>query len=128
MLFQLKYNLPFITLIVEYNGNKISIPSILIDTGSASTILSADLLNQIGIVPEPNDVLMTIRGVGGTEVVYRRKLHKIILDNFIIPDFEVEIGAMDYGFEINGILGMDFLLSTGCTINLSKMEISFNNI
>lgn len=30
---------------------------------------------------------------------------------------------MDYGFEINGILGMDFLKKVGAVINLHEMEI-----
>ena len=32
---------------------------------------------------------------------------------------------MDYGFEINGILGMDFLTSIGAVINLRELNISF---
>lgn len=32
---------------------------------------------------------------------------------------------MDYGFAINGILGMDFLVSAGAIINLREMTIEF---
>jgi hypothetical protein len=32
---------------------------------------------------------------------------------------------MDYGFEINGILGMDFLIRAKAIINLAKMRIDF---
>lgn len=32
---------------------------------------------------------------------------------------------MDYGFEINGILGMDFLINAGAIINLRSMTIEF---
>ena len=32
---------------------------------------------------------------------------------------------MDYGFEINGILGMDFLLCAGAIINLRAKSLEF---
>ena len=37
--------------------------------------------------------------------------------------FEVEIGAMAYGFEIAGIIGMDFLAGVGAVIDLAQLEI-----
>jgi hypothetical protein len=40
-----------------------------------------------------------------------------------INDFEIEVGAMDYGFEIDGIVGMDFLTQVGAIIDLAKSEI-----
>jgi hypothetical protein len=64
--FQLRYNLPFVSIQIEYNGKSLQIPSILVDTGSASTLLSVDLLLNIGIQPDPFDRIYTIRGVGGT--------------------------------------------------------------
>jgi hypothetical protein len=32
---------------------------------------------------------------------------------------------MDYGFELGGILGMDFLQSTGAVLNLRDLTIDF---
>jgi hypothetical protein len=32
----------------------------------------------------------------------------------------------NYSFEINGILGMDFLTASGAILNLREMEITFN--
>ena len=86
-------------------------------------MLSADYLSQIGIEPLPDDPIKTIRGVGGTEVVYCRKIQNLIIGNIILSDFLVEIGAMDYGFEIKGILGMDFLLQTKCIIDLQILHL-----
>ena len=42
-----------------------------------------------------------------------------------VSSFEVEIGGMDYGFEIQGILGMDFLRQTGAVISLKDMTVEF---
>lgn len=41
-----------------------------------------------------------------------------------MTDFTIEVGVMDYGLAINGILGMDFLIETGAIIDLARMEIT----
>jgi len=123
----LKDDLPFTEVSVIFNEAKIQIPAVLVDTGSATTVLSADILAQIGIVPTESDTLCTIRGVGGTEVVFTRQVDCIQIDNYGIEQFEIEVGGMDYGFEINGILGMDFLIRAGAIINLHQLKLEFPN-
>jgi len=44
---------------------------------------------------------------------------------FSLPNFEFEVGGMDYGFKIHDILGMDFLIGSGAIINLNTMPIQF---
>jgi hypothetical protein len=36
---------------------------------------------------------------------------------------EIHIGAMDYGFPIQGILGLDFLLQVRAVIDLDALEV-----
>ena len=121
----LQDELPFTTVKASYQGKVIEIPNTLIDTGSATTILSADVLSTLNIFPSPEDPLYTIRGVGGTEVVFVRKIDYLQLGECRLSSFEIEVGGMDYGFEINGILGMDFLKQAGAIINLKEMQIQF---
>lgn len=125
MRLQLKDNLPFVTLVVGYQGKVVEISDVLVDTGSASTILAVDSLTQIGIEPNPEDTLHTIRGIGGIEVVYLRKVDSLEIGATKVSDFEIEIGGMDYGFKINGIVGMDFLKTSKAIIDLHKMKIDF---
>jgi hypothetical protein len=40
-----------------------------------------------------------------------------------VDDFAIEVGAMDYGFSLDGIVGMDFLLQVGAVIDLSRLEV-----
>lgn len=118
-------NLPFISISITYNDKSIEIPKMLIDTGSGTTVLSADIVSEIGITPAPNDIIYSIRGVGGRETVFSRKIDNIRIGDNICDNFEVEIGGMDYGFEINGILGMDLLTHLGIIIDLKELKISF---
>ena len=121
----LQDNLPFTRVRINYRGTEIEIPDVLIDTGSASTILAAHLVAEAGIEPEMSDILYTIRGVGGTEAVFSRRVDLLQVGPSTVSDFEIEVGGMDYGFEINGILGMDYMLRTGMIINLDELRLEF---
>jgi len=119
----LKDDLPFVTVRGMYRARQMEITDVLIDTGSASTILAADAVAQLGIVPELDDILHVVRGVGGSEVVFSRKIDRLEVGGHGLEHFEVEVGGMDYGFEINGILGMDFLIRTRAIIDLNRLEL-----
>jgi hypothetical protein len=121
----LKDDLPFVTVKLTYGDMQTEVPNILVDTGSAGTVLAADAVAQIGIVPEPQDALHVIRGVGGTEVVFSRCVSRLQIQGHGPEEFEIEVGSLDYGFEINGILGMDFLTATGAIIDLQNLDLRF---
>jgi predicted aspartyl protease len=104
---------------------QVEIPQVLVDAGSASTMLSADLVSRVGIQPEASDPLLTIRGVGGIEVVYTRQVDRLVLGEKSLEKFVIEIEGMNYGFEINGLLGMDYLVGARTRINLDTFEINF---
>ncbi|MEW6363658.1 MAG: retropepsin-like aspartic protease [Acidobacteriota bacterium] len=123
MRLRLKDSLPFVSLTVTYRGLPVEVPEVLVDTGSATTILAADIVEAVRIAPSPEDALCTLRGVGGNEVVFTRRVDSLRLGHFEMAHFEIEIGGMDYGFDINGILGMDCLTRAGAVINLRDMEI-----
>jgi hypothetical protein len=126
MQLKIKNDLPFITVTIAYQGASIAISNVLIDTGSATSIFSADQLIKIDLAPLPEDILYTIRGVGGSEVVFSRQVDYLQLGEQKIQDFQIEVGGMDYGFEILGILGMDFLTQSRAILDLGLLEINFS--
>ncbi|WP_241078431.1 retropepsin-like aspartic protease [Natranaerofaba carboxydovora] len=101
--------------------------NVLVDTGAASTLLSADVAMNLGLGPNPEDKIYTISGVGGNEFVYEKKIEEIKLCNLILTEFLVQIGAMDYGLEIDGILGMDYLIQSKSVIDTYNLYISSSN-
>jgi hypothetical protein len=90
-----------------------------------TTLLAADIVATIGLIPLPQDILHTLRGVGGTEVVFTRRLDSLQVGECRLTNFDIEVGGMDYGFPMYGILGMDFLARAGAIINLREMAIAF---
>jgi Aspartyl protease len=125
MQIQLRDDLPFVSVSLIYQGQEISIPDVLIDTGSATSMFSADRLAVIGISPQAEDNLYTIRGVGGAEVVYVRRVERMTVGSGSLANFEIEVGGMDYGFDIQGILGMNFLIPAGAVIDINNLDITF---
>lgn len=117
------HGLPFVTIVIEFRGQRLHLENVLIDTGSASTLLNADIVRDIGIVPEKDDIVETIRGVGGVEYVYTKIVNSIILGEAAIQNFQVEIGSMEYGMEMNGIIGFNLLKLVGAKIDVDAMEI-----
>lgn len=120
------YGLPFVSMTVIFRGRELILEKVLVDTGSASTLLNADVVQEIGMVPEGNDIVDIIRGVGGVEYVYTKYLDSIIVDESVLKDFQVEIGNMDYGMEIDGILGFNFLKQAGSVIDTGEMQLKTN--
>jgi hypothetical protein len=123
MKIRLEHGLAYVEAALTFRGRSLSLRDIILDTGSASTIFSADRLLEIGVVPEPADALHRLRGVGGTEYAFTKRLDLLAVDDMKVPDFSIEVGAMDYGFPADGILGLDYLLRIGALVDLRRLEL-----
>ena len=127
MQLEFRDDLPFISIALAFRGKSTLIDNVLVDTGSASTILADHAVEAVDIAPELDDILYTIRGVGGIETVYTRHVQSLTIGQRALENVEIEIGGMNYGFSINGILGMDVLTRTGAVIDLNRFTIEFAN-
>ena len=118
-------NLPFIKVLLNHKGRNMTLNNVLIDTGSANSIFKEEKVKEIGVKPEANDKLGTIRGVGGTEFVYIKNIDYISIGEVTVENFKVDIGEMDYGINLDGIIGVDFLMETKMIINLFENYLEF---
>ena len=123
MTIRLQDGLPYVTITLQYRGQQLRLPHVLLDTGSAGTVFAADTVLSLGLHYEADDPVHRIRGVGGAEFVFSKQVEQLSLGELHVRDFAIEVGAMDYGFDIDGILGMDFLLQVGAVIDLSRLEV-----
>lgn len=81
MKINIQYGLPFIELEVTFREKRLRLDNVLLDTGSAGTIFNANVVEKIGVAPEKNDIVDTIRGVGGVEYVYVKNFDLIQLED-----------------------------------------------
>lgn len=91
----LRDGLILVPVTIVYQGREIQIPDLVVDTGSATTLLSADVVAQIGITPEFHDVLHVVRGVGGAEVVFGRRVDRLQVGTRAVEQFEIEVGGLE---------------------------------
>ena len=96
----LRDNLPFLTITISHKGLSLDVTDVLVDTGSASTVFSADALDPLGIEPEPTDILRALRGIGGRELVYSRRVDRVAIGANGVDNFPIEVAGMNYGFAI----------------------------
>lgn len=111
---------------IEFNEKSLHLQRVLVDTGSGSTIISTDLSESIGIVPEKNDTIYRISGVGGSEFVYSKEIDSVSIGEMKTGFFELEIGAMNYGFDLDGIIGLDLLQQLKVVINIDELILHSN--
>jgi len=116
--------LPFVAVKLTANNQTIEVEQVLIDTGSAESVFQTDVLARIGIVPTLTDSIVFMRGIGGQEAVLRKEIQAIALDTMIVRPFQVQMGSLEYGMKIDGIIGTDFLLKTGAMIDFANLTIT----
>jgi hypothetical protein len=121
---RLQDGLPFVEVTLDHQGQRLVLSQVLLDTGSAGSLLAADELLKINVSLEPHDPLRRIRGVGGSEFVFVKTLDCLTVGRLHAAAFAVEVGALDYGFPLHGILGMDFLRQAKAIINLDALTLT----
>jgi hypothetical protein len=117
------HGLPFVDVILSANNQELLVTNVVLDTGSVASIFRADDVELIGIFVTPEDRIRMLSGIGGQEGVIEKKIDRITVGSLTVSPVIIQIGGVRYGYSINGILGIDFLLQTGATIDLQRLEL-----
>ena len=110
---------------ISYKGKKKTIDKLVIDTGAAHTLISSDIVDDIGIYFENGDSLVSSYGIGGEEYSFRKPVDFIKLGNYEIQDMNLDFGNLDH-WGINGLIGLDILMNGQFIIDLGKLELIKN--
>lgn len=111
---------------LTFKGQSLWLKRVLVDTGSGSTIISTDLAESIGIIAEENDMIYRISGVGGSEFVFSKTVDVIEIGQAETRDFALEVGAVNYGFDLDGIIGLDLLQRIKAVLNIDKLTMKLD--
>jgi hypothetical protein len=117
------YGLPFTSVTLHIKRQTLIFNNVLVDTGSGASTFKTDYLEQAGIGFELTDVIRTMRGIGGVERVIEKQVDALEVGTLKISPFTIQMGAMDYGIPMDGILGADFLLQTGAVLDFDALKI-----
>ncbi|TXK83562.1 retropepsin-like aspartic protease [Paenibacillus sp. N3.4] len=109
---------------IYYKGNSLKIDNLVIDTGAAHTLLSSDIVSEIGIKFENGDKLVRSFGIGGDEYSFQKRVDYIQLGSLALKDIPIDFGVFHEDINhINGLIGLDLLKSSEMIIDLKKMEM-----
>ena len=118
-----EHGLLFTDIGIEYNGKKLVVNDVIVDTGAAHTIIDPDVVHEIGIKAEADDKFITMYGIGGEHYAYRKTICCIGIGEEKLSNVSLDFGIIDEEGFINGLLGLDVLIKLGININLDKLEL-----
>jgi len=121
---KLENGLSYISVTLSYQGQEITFDKMLLDTGSMGTLFAIEKVDPIDLLPEHSDKIREICGIGGREYVFTKTIDYLVSGELMVKNFEVEIGDINYGIEMDGICGLNFLLQTNAIIDLEKLELT----
>lgn len=115
-----EYGLIFCSLDLTINNDKLHLDNVLVDTGSATTLINSDYIAVDG-----TEIIDNAYGVGGYETILDKHIDLFKINESIINDFNISLGEMDYGIELDCILGLDALKALNADISIKNMSMEF---
>ncbi|MGM0845113.1 MAG: aspartyl protease family protein [Bacillota bacterium] len=112
---------------VTFQGRTLQVDDMIIDTGSSHTVISPDVLEEIGVTYENGDDIYEAYGIGGSVPFYTKVMDEIIIDRITLKNIEIDVGVLPKNH--NGLLGLDILMNYNFIVDLDKLELypSVNN-
>lgn len=81
-----------ISMVIYYKGRSLTIDNLVIDTGAAHSLLSSDVVSEIGIKFENGDKLIRNFGIGGDEYTFQKHVDQIIIGDLIVSNIPIDFG------------------------------------
>ncbi|MGF2614448.1 hypothetical protein FZC84_14220 [Rossellomorea vietnamensis] len=106
---------------VTFQGRTLQVDDMIIDTGSSHTVISPDILEEIGVTYENGDDIYEAYGIGGSVPFYTKVMDEIIIDRITLKNIEIDVGVLPKNH--NGLLGLDILMKYNFIVDLDKLEL-----
>lgn len=118
----------FTTIEIHFKDKSKIVNNIVIDTGASMSIISPDIVDDIGIFAEADDRIVSSMGIGGNiHNSFEKNVDMIKIGNKGLDNIKLDFGIIDPKGKINGLLGLDILIELGVLIDLDRFEIRFKN-
>ena len=122
---RIENGLLLLTCPLRYGGRETILQNVLLDTGCSISVFDIELMECIGLHPDPKSArIVKMYGVGGhSECCLEQQVQNLIIGDTECKHFPIQLGPIlsDYGFD--AILGNDFLMASGMTIDLGNLAI-----
>ena len=109
-------NLLFCSLDLIIVNQPLHLKNVLIDTGSATTVINADY-----VLLDGTEIVNQVRGVGGFEQILTKNYSTLNINGYLLNNTCMSIGDMDYGIDMDLLLGLDMLKALNADISIKNM-------
>ncbi len=109
--------LPFITVVIHANGERLLLLRVLVDTGSAGVIMETEDLKVLGVAVPPTDPTSGDQNYVGVQI------DGIQIDDKLFGGVIVQPGLVQRDVQIDAILGVDFLTRIRASLDFDAMEL-----
>ena len=115
-----QHKLLFCSLNLTIDNQLLHLENVLLDTGSATTLINSDYIHFDG-----NEELINVHGVGGYESVLMKPFRSISINDSTVHNILLCVGEMDYGIDIDLLIGLDLLKTLNADISIKNMSLEF---
>ena len=116
----------YTTIEIYFRDEFKEINNVVIDTGATMSIISPDIVEDLGIFAESSDRIISSMGVGGSiHNSFEKDIDMLKIENKSLDNIKLDFGMIDPRGEINGLLGLDVLVKLGALLDLKNFEIKF---
>lgn len=115
-------NLLFCSLDLIIGNQPLHLKNVLIDTGSATTVINADY-----VLLDGTEIVNQVRGVGGFEQILTKNYSTLNINGYLLNNTCMSIGDMDYGIDMDLLLGLDMLKALNADISIKNMSLEFSD-
>jgi predicted aspartyl protease len=83
--------------------------SLAIDTASSATVISPEIIDELGYSPRDGESITTVSSAVGKERGYTLKVSRFAALGFEMPEYQVHVFDLAAGHGIDGLIGLSFL-------------------
>jgi len=114
-----KDGLLYTSISIVHDEKQVVVDNVIVDTGAFHTIIAPEFLDKLDVGFSEDDRLVKASGYGGS-VCYsvRKSINKMICGDIELENIRLDFGEIDPNERVNGLLGLDFLISAGVIIDL----------
>jgi predicted aspartyl protease len=94
-----------------------------VDTGSSDTVVTPDLVEQLGYSVRHGENVMTVRSAIGREQGWTLRVKRFSALGFVVPDYRLHVFDLATGHDLDGLLGLSFLKQFNCEFRFAEGRI-----
>ena len=95
-------------------------PNMVLDTGSAETVVIPEVLDQLGYSARTADRITVMRSAVGREQGYLIRVHRFACLGYQFSEFQLHAHDLPDGWGVHGLVGLSFLRHFHCELRIME--------